>query len=199
VLNLQKTGQEIEGLKLQNNMGAYKAKILNETSSGTDQQPGVINQDKFNKLVLSGIMPKEDVNLARKEAQNYQEGQKLHQDFNDSAKHLDNQIGAGAFTPSDRQSAVNAFAGRIAKIAEGRFNLEEAKLQAQALLPSPLDLPSTVRNKTQRREAFFDSLTPTTTLEGYHILTPKQSSSPIKTMGGVPYQLGADGQYHKVK
>lgn len=200
LLGLQNLNQDIIGKKLENDLKGYKASVLNSIDSTSSQAPvGQIDQNRFNKLVLSGVMPKEDATAATKEAQNYQEGQKLRQNMEDSAKHLDKQIGAGAFTPSDRASAVNAFAGRIAKIAEGRFNLEESKLQAQALLPSPLDAPSTVKNKTLRRAQFFDSLTPTTTLERYHLLAPSQSGGQIKTMNGVPYKLGTDGQYHKVQ
>jgi hypothetical protein len=187
--NLQKGNEEIKALKLQNDMGAYKAKALNDLSSGssTPQQNG-IDQKRFNELKLSGVMPKEDITAATKEAQNYQEAQKLQQDMEGSAKHLDKQIGAGILTPSDRNSAINAFAGRIAKIAEGRFNLEESKLQAAALLPSPGDLPSTVKNKAQRRAQFFDSLTPTTTLEGYGLKAPSQPDTETKTMNGVQYK-----------
>lgn len=195
--NIQKTNEEIKGLKLQNDMSAYKAKILNETGSGNGQ-PGEVDTHRLNALIMSGAIPKEQATAATKELQNYQEGQKLKQSMEESAKHLDNQIGAGAFTPSDRKSAINAFAGRIAKIAEGRFNLEESKLQAQALLPDTGDLPSTVRNKTQRRLEFFDSLTPTSTLETIGVKKPG-NVSPIKTLNGVPYRLGPDNQYHRVR
>ncbi len=195
--NIQKTDQEITGLKLQNDMSAYKAKILNENGTG-NVQPGQVDTHRLNALILSGAIPKEQATAAIKELQNYQEGQKLKQSMEESAKHLDNQIGAGVFTPSDRQSAINAFAGRIAKIAENRFNLEESKLQARALLPSPLDSPDTVRNKTQRRAEFFDSLTPTSTLETIGVKSPG-NVNPVKTLNGVPYRLGPDNQYHRVR
>lgn len=200
-LEAQKAVQDIQKLKLENNMGAFKAKMFNEigNTTSTNLPPGKIDLSKFNKYTLSGVMPKEDVTAATKEAGNYQLAEELRRNMDQSARHLDKQIGAGVFTPSDRQSAIQAFAGRIAKIAEGRFNLEESKLQAHALLPSPLDAPNTVKNKTERRKQFFDSLVETPTLERYHLKAPRESNSSVQTMNGIPYQLGADGQYHRVK
>ncbi len=199
-LEAQKAIQDIQAKKMENAQNAYKFKTLEElsNSSKANVPPGQVDLDKFNKYKLAGVMPKEDSEAATKEANAYQEKQVLKKDMDESAAHLNKQLLAGALTPSDRQSAINAFAGRIAKLGEGRFNLEESKLQAQALLPSPLDAPSTSRNKDQRRAAFFDSIAQTPTLDRYKLVSHAPAAAPIKKMGGVSYQLGPDGNYHKL-
>jgi hypothetical protein len=200
-LEAQKAIQDIQAKKMENSQNAYKFKIIQDLNNGPQANnvpPGQVDLDKFNKYKLAGIMPKEDSEAATKEANAYQEKIQLQKDMDDSANHLSKQIGAGAFTPSDRQSAINAFAGRIAKLGEGRFNLDESKLQAQALLPQPGDLPSTDKNKAQRRAAFFDSIAQTPTLDRYKLVNHAPPAAPIKKMNGVSYQLGADGNYHKV-
>lgn len=197
-LQVQEAIQKIQALKMENAQNAYRYKAMQDIGKSASNVPsGQIDLDKFNKLEMAGVIPKEDISAATKEANAYQEKLELQKDMNQSAKHLNSQLGAGAFTPSDRQSAINAFAGRIAKLGEGRFNLEESKLQAQALLPSPLDSPSTSRNKDQRREAFFNSIAQTPTLDRYRLIN-HQSAPVIKQMGGVSYQLGSDGNYHKL-
>jgi hypothetical protein len=200
-LEAQKVIQDIQAKKMENMSNAYKFKMIQDLSTGpqaSNLPPGQVDLDKFNKYKLAGVMPKEDSEAATKEANAYQEKVQLQKDMDQSAAHLNKQLGAGALTPSDRQSAINAFAGRIAKLGEGRFNLEEAKLQAQALLPSPLDAPSTSRNKDQRRAAFFDSIAQTPTLDRYRLVSHAPASSTIKKMNGVSYQLGPDGNYHKL-
>lgn len=196
-LQAQEAIQKIQQLKMENAQTAYKYKLMQSLGDSTNIAPGGIDSDKFNKLQMAGVISPGDVSTANKEAKEYQEKVELQKNMEDSAKHLEKQIGAGIFTPGDRQSATQAFAGRIAKLAEGRFNLQESELQAKALLPQPGDLHSTLKNKEARRKQFFDSMAPTPTLDRYRLIN-RQEAPVIKKMGGVSYQLGKDGNYHKL-
>lgn len=159
--------------------GQLTLNALGEMDKPSQAQHGAIDMNKWQNLKMAGLM-KEDEAAATKEAQNYQEAQVLKEDMEQSAKHLEKQLLHGAFSPNDTNSAKQAFAGRIAKIGEGRFNLQEAQLQSDALLPQKLDSKSTLRNKAQRREAFFKSLAQTPTLQRLGILNPAQSSIRVK-------------------
>lgn len=119
------------------------------------------------------IPNEKDKEAAVKELAAATETQKLRADMQDSFNDLNNQFLKGVFSPSDRESARTAFAGRLAKIAEGRFNLQEAGQQADALLPAPRDLDSTIKKKQARLNALFDTMITTPVLNGYGIAVPK--------------------------
>lgn len=166
---------------------------MQQASKRPSDPNDVIDNAEWQRQKFTGLLKGEDETAATKEAGAYKEAEALRRDMNQSADHLSHSILAGALHPADRQSAINAFAGRIAKIGEGRFNLEESKLQAQALLPGPLDSNSTVTNKSQRREAFFDSLAATPTLDRLG-LKNRQAIAQHKQSNGVQQVNMTEGQ-----
>lgn len=193
-LQAQMTIQQIQQLKQENAIKGASLKFLNDPSSQSGpQKQGLINNGRWQALKGAGLMNGGDEASATKEATSYTEAQVLKQDMESSAIHLQKQFLNGALTPGDRDSATNAFAGRIAKIGEGRFNLQEAELQAKALLPQPGDLPSTLRNKTERREQFFTSLAQTPTLDRLGLVNKPSLQPVIKTMNGMQYKKVAGG------
>lgn len=138
------------GIKQQVSQNNFHASLLNSANGGA-----VLNVDP--SLLLPGI-PAEKQAEAAKEIANAQKVKALQGDFENSAKDLNSKALNGLFSPNDRASALNSFAGQIAKLSEGRFNMEESKLQADALLPKPGDMPGTIANKAQRRQQFFNSM-----------------------------------------
>lgn len=130
---------------------------------------------KIRLMNMSGMMSDKDKDQAYKEAQKAMEVEKLRADFQSSFDDLNSRFMGGALSPADRQSAIQAFAGPIAKVAEGRFNLEEAKNQADALLPGKLEGSNTRALKQARLNQFFDSFRAEPTLNAYQISIPRSN------------------------
>lgn len=110
---------------------------------------------------LVQTMPKEYRAQATKEIGEAKEMAATKRAFMEQWQDLNSKALAGALSPEDRQSAINTLAGRLAKIGEGRFNLEESKIQMAALMPSWKDPGGadgqTRANKLRRAELWFDS------------------------------------------
>lgn len=155
------------GLMLQNMQASAQLKMWQQMQSGQgmSQDPA----GKIRQLSMMGYMPKDDKAAADKELGSAQRIEKLRGDVENAANLLDSKFLAGKLTPSSRASAVNTFAGILAKEAEGRFNLDEAKNQMAALLPEAGDLPSTRREKALHRKQFFDSFANHPVLDQYGI------------------------------
>lgn len=163
--------------------GELKKKMLQEGNElatrqwGFSQMGDSQGQDPSKQLramQMAGIIDKDQYKEGNKELGQAQEVEKLRTDFQKSFNDLNSRFLAGKLSPENRNSAINAFAGRIAKLAEGRFNLEESKLQAQALLPG-IESQQTRANKQARLNQFFDSMHTTPTLNGLGINVKKQS------------------------
>lgn len=135
---------------------------------------------KLRVLGMAQMATPKQVEDGTKEAGKLEELNTLRANVKNASDQLDKKFLAGALTPGDRDSFVNTYAGPLAKIAEGRFNLEESKQQMKAILPAPGDLQSTRQDKARNREGFFDALSsgvaPTLTLLNIN----KKQSSPIK-------------------
>jgi len=116
----------------------------------------------------------------------------LHESFDD----LNKKMLAGTFSPHDRASAINAYAGKLAHLAEGRFNFAESQIQINALLPQPLDSEETRANKMHRIDALMDSMVRTPTLKGFGMEVPKMGSvtviAPNGQSGTIPRAQLAD-------
>lgn len=130
-------------------------------------------------LEISGVMPKEDVATASKELGQARELEKLRANMNNAFDTLDNKFLAGSTHPADRKSYINTYGGILAKLAEGRFNLEESKQQMDAFMPAALDSDPTRKDKRRNMNNFFNSLKTTPTLERYGINVPQATQ--IKT------------------
>lgn len=123
-------------------------------------------------LQKAGAMSDADAVSAAKELGQVQKMNKLRADVEQASQHLQGQFLNGTFNPNDRDSAINTFAGILAKEAEGRFNLEESKNQMAALMPMRTDGAETVANKAGRRAQFFTSMVEQPTLLKHHIDVP---------------------------
>lgn len=169
---------------------------------GMASQSNVPAATRLRQMQMAGIIDPKQYEQANKELGTGQEVEKLRGDVLSSFSDLNGQPLAGAFSPRDRQSAVQSFAGRIAKLAEGRFNLQEAEQQAQALLPAAGESDDTRQKKLVRLNQFFDSMNQTPTLNGLGMSIPKAPSAvppaKIQTRNGVKYQQ-VPGGWQKVK
>lgn len=125
------------------------------------------------------IQDPKDREAAYKEIAKNQEVESLRNDMLSSFNDLNNKAVAGRLSPSDRNSAMQAFAGPIAKMAEGRFNLAEAGLQANALLPG-IESNETRQNKLTRLNQFFDSFNQHPVMDSYYPGLLKNKSANVR-------------------
>lgn len=160
------------------NRFAMQQSLMNQTQGGGQIDPSL----KIRAMNMAGMMSDKDKEQANKELASSSEVEKLRSDVNNQAEHLQSKLLAGALSPSDRSSAMNTFAGVLAKLSEGRFNLEESKNQMDALMPAPFDKEQTLKNKAVRREQFFDSMSNTPTLDSYGL----KAKRPMKINEGAP-------------
>lgn len=124
-----------------------------------------------------GIVNEQQYAQANKELGMGQEVEKLRGDLLGSFNDLSSKALAGILSPIDRNSALDAFAGRLAKISEGRFNLQESKQQIAALMPAPGEGAQSRRNKLMRLNQLLDGQVNTPTLNGLGLRVPKANVS----------------------
>lgn len=153
---------------------------MQRTSNGQPQQPQYDPAMRIRQMSLAGILPEKEKSEALKELGEAQQLEKLRADVEKSASDMHGRAFNGAFNKSARESDKNTFGGVLAKLSEGRFNLEESKNQMEALLPSAGDVlhPSNIQLKAQHRKEFFDSLMKTPTLDQYGIKVPSHAMQP---------------------
>lgn len=157
--------------------GLAKSQLSLNTIGGMNGSQSGDPAATIRKYGMAGLMSPQQQEQAQKELGSVSRINKMQQDVEEAARGLDGQLLKGTLTPSARQSSINTFAGILAKEAEGRFNLEEAKTQMKALMPSPLDSKDTSMLKAKHREQFFESLKVAPTLQTYGI-NPNASSQP---------------------
>ena len=153
-------GQQIQ----QNDAMRALLKMGQMPASGT--APGAAIPGEPAALVENFIQDKDTKKEALKELGSLQEARELKKGLLQSYNDLNSKLFAGQLSPYDRASAINAWAGKIAKITEGRFNLEEAKLQMNALMPQAGESEQTRANKLSRLNQFANNLVQTPTLNG---------------------------------
>lgn len=163
----QRAQQLIGQLEQQNAPMAFQLSMRRAlTDPAASGQGAMSPAGKIEALKSAGMITPEQYTQANKELGQAQEVEKLRNDFRQSFEDLDKKLLGGKYlSPEERNSAINAFAGRIAKLSEGRFNLEESKLQAASMLPG-IESDTTRTNKQRRMEQFFDSMHTTPTLDG---------------------------------
>lgn len=150
---------------------------------------------------MAGIVTPEQYTAGNKELAKAQEAEEVRAELHKSFNDLDGRVLAGKLSPTDRSSAVNSIAGRLEHLGEGRFNLEEAKLQANSVLPG-IESDDTRNLKAQRLDALVDGLVQTPTLQGLGINLQRgrlQRGASTKTVKGVTYKRGPNGEAIPVK
>lgn len=156
------------------------------------------------------FVPEKLQEQANKELGKLQEVVSLKKGVRDSFNDLASQVLGGAFSPADRQSAINAFAGQVARASAGRYNEDEAKNQLEALLPNRLESAETTEKKRARADKFFDTLVQIPTLEGSRIPVNQFEGTNLKAAsfankqrfkysGGKYYMRGPNGEAIEVK
>lgn len=118
-----------------------------------------------------------------------QQIENLRSDLKDSFHDLDQKILGGRLSPHDRQSAIQAFAGAITHITEGRVQGEMAQQQARALLPDIGESEDTRNRKFQRIDQLANTFKTTPVLDGLGIKvapTPVQQH-PVTGKSGKEY------------
>lgn len=106
---------------------------------------------------------------ATKELAQAQELDKLKNGMDAASQQLRGKFLAGSLTPGDRNSFRNTYGGILAKLGEGRFNLEESKQQMDAFLPAAGDTQNTLNDKDKNRNIFINALRTTPTLDRWGI------------------------------
>lgn len=122
-----------------------------------------------------------------------QESDGLKKLYQEQFTHLQNKALNGAFSPADRQSAIQAVAGKIQKATEGRYNLEAATQLAQALFPNKIESGQTTQNKLGRGIELLNGLSSTPRLDTFKKMhgiqdAPEAAAAPeTATKDGVKY------------
>lgn len=160
-------------------MAHYKQQaITNPSAQSATQAGGNVNYNELNRKQLTGMMPQEDVNAATKEASALEESRALRDDFNRSFSDIKNKVLGGTFSPTETDSAKWTLAGKLQHASAGRFNLEDAKKQVDAMFPSRLGIKSTDEAKLTNSNALFDTLDAATpTLDRYGLKLPAKQHS----------------------
>lgn len=135
-------------------------------------------------MAVRSLVPKERQAEAAKELGKFEESEKLRKSLINSFHDLSNQVLAGTFSPEDRNSAIQAYAGLLAKVTEGRFNLEESKQQIRAIMPSRFESQATRNKKLERLNSLISSNVSTPTLDEFQI--PLQRSENIRPINAGP-------------
>lgn len=151
------------------------------------------NLDPAKKILLmqrSGMMSDKQYEQSNKELGEAQGAEHLRSNLHDSYEDLNNKLLGGTFSPSDRESAINAFAGQLAKLSDGRFNFQDAQAKINAILPGKFESSETRANKLKRLDAMIDGLKSTPTLDGLGVSVPQSGTvsviSPDGQVGTVP-------------
>lgn len=124
-----------------------------------------------------GIITPKQTEDATKEIGKAQQIEQMRANMLDSFHHIHQQILNGAFSPNDTDSAKKAFAGALQHVSEGRYNQEAAENIADSLLPGKTDAESTVSNKLNRLNKFFDAFREEPTLQSIGMKLPRARSS----------------------
>jgi hypothetical protein len=155
--------------------------LLNDSSGGSGGA-----QDPAKRVLamgMLGLMNEKDQGEATKELGSAKEIEKLRANLNDASNQLKSKFLAGSLTPADRASHLNTYGGVLAKLGEGRFNMDESKQQIAAFMPAPGDAANTLHDKDMNRNNFLSTLKSTPTLDKYNIRVGPQAS--IKTFAPV--------------
>lgn len=179
-------------------------KMINQPSSSNGQS-ALTDQDPATFVPFAMGTP-EMKQKALEEINKIKEAKSLQTGLEQSAKDLQSKLLGGTFSPNDRASALSSFAGPFAKMMEGRFNLEESKLQMDALLPARTDSKQTLKNKEQRREQIFKGpLGNNSNIRAIGLPVEKfkalasEPAQQYKTVGGIKYMRGPNGEAVKVQ
>lgn len=125
------------------------------------------NLDQGNLIEAAASDPKQKERLY-KELGTKQEAENLQDFYKQQFDHLHEKSLNGAFSPADRQSAIQATIGRIQKQSEGRYNLEAATQLAEALYPNKIESGTTSTNKKERGLDLLNSLSSTPELDQFN-------------------------------
>ena len=175
------------------NMINVKSAMLKQAGQpGQSNDGSPVNYNRLNVLQKTGLMPAADVSEATKEAEKVSETRAVRSYYNRTYQDLHNKFLAGALTPSDRASVIWTIAGKLQHATAGRFNLEDAKKQAEAMYPVGGDWDSTRVDKLKNGNELFDTLEAgTPTLDRYQLKNPiqKAAQAPVfQYKDGVKYQ-----------
>lgn len=141
------------------------------TSSTVNDSP--IDFQRLTGLKLSGaINPKEEED-ATKEANHLSEVRSMRKAWDTTFNEMNQKFLAGNLTPGQVDAAKWTLAGKLQHASAGRFNLEDAKKQVEAMSPGMGDLGSTRAFRQEKSDALFDTMEAgTTTLDRLGLKKP---------------------------
>lgn len=147
--------------------------------STTQGDGGPVDSNRLKALQMSGVIPKEDEGAIIKESNQLAEVRSLRKDFDKSFQDLNGKALAGSLTPGQRDSAIWTLAGKLQHASAGRFNLEDAYKQMNAMFPQAADLGSTRAFRSEKSSALFDAMEAgTTTLDKWNLKRPYAPPNP---------------------
>lgn len=166
-------------------MRANAIDMINRREQEKAANPGAfgsqpVDYGTFNALQRTGLMPKEDVAAATKEAGTLEHLRGIQNQYNQAFDALSHKALAGKLTPADRDAQINLLAAQMQKLASNRFNIDELKNIISGSFPSPGDLQSTLSDKRLRSNQFFESeggATPTLDRYGLKNTAPSTASA----------------------
>lgn len=144
-------------------------KMMQELSGNTGAAPGnLIDNNRWTALRMTGLLKPEDESAATKEATKAAEGESLRKSLTDSFNKL-NTPGAGHLTPGLRDAEMQSLAGVLARVSEGRFNLQESKQQIEAIMPQLKDVlnPGIRQERLRKLNQLIDATVQTPTLDRF--------------------------------
>lgn len=146
---------------------------------GQPQGDGPVDLQRLSALKMSGVISGDDEKEATKEANQLSEVRALRKDYDTTFNELNSKFLAGNLTPGQVDSAKWTIAGKLQHASAGRFNLEDAKKQVEAMFPGPGDWKSTRDFRKEKSNALFDTMEAgTTTLDRLGLKRPYQAPHP---------------------
>lgn len=140
---------------------------------------GPVNLQKWNQMRAAGMINSEDEKALTKEANELAEGRSLRDYYHRTFNELNSKVLAGHLTPGQRESAIWTIAGKLQHASAGRFNLEDAKKQAEAMFPGVGDWKSTSEAKLRNSDGLFDTLEAgAQTLDRFGLKVPYKAPHP---------------------
>ena len=199
---------DIKNAQLQRQM-AMQNYLFAQPQGAESAQPGALKKESVSPFI-GAFVPEKQQEAANKELGKLQETVSVKKGLRDAFNDLDSQVLAGTFSPADRQSAINTYAGLIARASAGRYNENEARNQLEAIMPGGFESQETRDKKRVRADQFFDTMAQAPTLDGSRIPYQQYEATSLKGAsfankqrykfsGGKKYMRGPNGEAIEVK
>jgi hypothetical protein len=188
--------------------GTFGPTAQTGTQSGQPQPAQPLSADqRFKNASMAvrnyaalGFIPGDQVKTVNDELSRVGKVEALREQMQGSFNDLSQRAFAGrGLSPQYRAAAIQPYAGQLAKLAEGRFNMQEAQQQVNALMPNVGKAKATLAESQKGLTNMFDDLGKSSVLNGLGIdIRPKgtagQMSAPAQAVGMSSPSTQSSGQ-----